>query len=227
MIGVQIGDRMHGFMENRPRIAPWRRWRAGPVVLLAIAIAIALTGCSTDSAGTADPASSESAPSSSPAPAERAVPMAKSAPVRVGIPAIGVDSELMQLGLRGDGTLEVPPTGFPAGWFTGAPTPGELGPAIIAGHVDWGGQPGVFYRLRDLKAGDEIMVGRQDRSTALFRVTRIERFSKRDFPTDLVYGAIDHAGLRLITCGGAFDTQARSYVDNIIAFAEFVGSTSS
>ena len=153
--------------------------------------------------------------------------MARSAPVRVRIPAIGVDSELMELGLLGDGTLQTPPTGFPAGWFTGAPTPGELGPAIIAGHVDWGGQPGVFYRLRDLNLGDEVTVGRQDGSTALFRVTRIERFPKSNFPTNLVYGAVDHAGLRLITCGGAFDKQARSYVDNIIAFAELVRSTPS
>ncbi len=77
--------------------------------------------------------------------------MAKSIPVRVQIPAIGVDSVLMRLGALADGTMEVPPVGFPAGWYSNAPTPGELGPAILAGHVDWGGRPGVFYRLRDLK----------------------------------------------------------------------------
>jgi len=130
----------------------------------------------------------------------------------------------MDLGLEDDGSLEVPPEGFPAGWFTEAPTPGELGPAIIAGHVDWGGDPGVFYDLRQLVPGDEVTVSRQDGSTAVFRVTRVDRYPKDDFPTELVYGNIDHAGLRLITCGGSFDAQARSYVDNIVAFAELVGS---
>jgi sortase (surface protein transpeptidase) len=140
----------------------------------------------------------------------------------VQIPAIDVDSELMDLGLRSDGTLEVPPEGFPAGWFTGAPIPGELGPAIIAGHVDWGGQPGVFFDLRYLQPGDEVIVERQDLSTAVFRVTHIEQFSKDAFPTDVVYGDIEFAGLRLITCGGSFDRGARSYVDNIVAFAELI-----
>lgn len=148
--------------------------------------------------------------------------MAAATPVRLQVPAIGVDSDLMELGLLGDGTLEVPPTGFPAGWFTGAPTPGELGPAVIAGHVDWAGEPGVFFDLDKLAAGDEITVARADGSTARFRVDRVERFAKDAFPTALVYGDIDHAGLRLITCGGDFDRQARSYEDNVVAFATLV-----
>jgi sortase (surface protein transpeptidase) len=150
--------------------------------------------------------------------------MVAAAPVRLQIRSIGVDSELMDLGLQTDGTLEVPPSGFPAGWYTGAPTPGELGPAIIAGHVDWGGQPGVFFDLRELSTGDEIAITRQDGSTARFRVTHVERFGKHEFPTEAVYGDLDHAGLRLITCGGAFDRQARSYVDNLVVFAELTGS---
>ncbi|MEX2551005.1 MAG: class F sortase [Nitriliruptoraceae bacterium] len=149
--------------------------------------------------------------------------MPAAAPVRVQIPSIGVDSTLIDLGLQADGTLEVPPSGFPAGWYTGSPTPGERGPAIIAGHVDWAGQPGVFFELRDLASGDEIVIGRGDGSTAPFRVTRVERFDKDEFPTEAVYGDLDHAGLRLITCGGAFDRQARSYQDNIIVFAELIG----
>jgi Sortase family. len=140
----------------------------------------------------------------------------------VRIPAIGVDSGLIGLGLRGDGTMEVPPDGFPAGWYTGAPTPGELGPAIIAGHVDWGGRPGVFYHLRDLKPDDAVTVTRKDGSVATFRVTRVEKYLKNSFPTDVVYGDIDHAGLRLITCGGLFDRRARSYDDNIVVFADLV-----
>jgi sortase (surface protein transpeptidase) len=108
-----------------------------------------------------------------------------------------------------------------AGWYTGSPTPGELGPAVIAGHVDWGGRPGVFYRLRDVHPGDEISVLRANSTVAVFRVSRVEQFPKDAFPTDVVYGDIDHAGLRLITCGGSFDSRERSYDDNIVVFAEF------
>ena len=149
--------------------------------------------------------------------------MSASAPTRLRIPSIGVDSGLVDLGLQGDGTLEVPDEGFPAGWYTGSPTPGELGPAIITGHVDWAGQTGVFFDLRDLAAGEEITITRQDGTTATFRVTEVERFDKEAFPTQAVYGDLDHAGLRLITCGGAFDRQARSYEDNIVIFAELTG----
>jgi hypothetical protein len=163
-----------------------------------------------------------------PPPAEAAttgaVPMAASSPVRIRIPALAVDSALMDLGLQSDGSLEVPPEGFPAGWYTGAPTPGELGPAIIAGHVDWDGSPGVFFALRDLTPGAEIAVERADGSTALFRVESVEQFAKGAFPTDAVYADIDHAGLRLITCGGSFDRQARSYSDNIVVFAALVSA---
>jgi len=150
--------------------------------------------------------------------------MPASAPVRVQIPSIGVDSDLMDLGLQADGTLEVPPDGFPAGWYTGAPTPGEFGPAIIAGHVDWGGQPGVFFDLRAVSTGDEVAVTRQDGSIARFRVTHVDQFDKDTFPTQKVYGDLDHAGLRLITCGGSFDPQLRSYDDNLVVFAELIGN---
>lgn len=154
------------------------------------------------------------------APPARPAPMSAAAPVRLRIPAIDVDSELMDLGLQADGTLEVPPGGFPAGWYTGAPTPGELGPAIIAGHVDWDGRPGVFFNLRDLSPGDEIVIARQDGTTARFRVTHVEQFDKDAFPTQAVYGDLDHAGLRLITCAGALDPSRRSYDDNLVVFAE-------
>ena len=147
--------------------------------------------------------------------------LARSVPVRLQIAAIGVDSTLMDLGLKDDGTMEVPPRGFPAGWYTGAPTPGELGPAVIAGHVDWKG-PGVFYNLYKLKTGDQVTVTRKDGSRPVFRVTRVEQFPKDQFPTKAVYGNIDHAGLRLITCGGSFNRRSGHYEDNIVAFADLV-----
>lgn len=145
-------------------------------------------------------------------------------PVRLRIPAIGVDTTLVDLALQPDGRLEVPLGGFPAGWFTGAPTPGELGPAVIAGHVDWNGRPGVFSDLDQMRRGEVIRIDRQDGSVAYFRVTSVLQVAKTAFPTADVYGDLDHAGLRLITCGGDFDTSRRSYVDNVIVFAEFIGA---
>jgi sortase (surface protein transpeptidase) len=163
------------------------------------------------------------APSASPTPtaqpAEAVVAqLPKSVPVRLRIPAIGVDSTLMDLGLKPDGTLETPPGAFPAGWFTGAPTPGELGPAIIVGHVRYE-TPGVFARLTELKADDEILVRRKDGTTARFRVTRLSHFAKAAFPTKKVYGNIDHAGLRLITCGG-LDASTNKFEENVVVFAD-------
>lgn len=149
------------------------------------------------------------------------VPMRRSTPIRVTIPAIGVESGLMRLGIKRDGGLQVPPNGFPAGWFTGGPTPGEKGPAVLAGHVRWGGRAGVFAKLARLTRGDRIVVTRQDRSVAVFRVTRVEQFPKSGFPTAAVYGDLDHAGLRLITCGG-LDAVSEKYKANVVVFADLV-----
>jgi sortase (surface protein transpeptidase) len=194
-------------------------------VLVALVIAIGSTGCAGSfdeavQASTAAQPSGRSTAAATPS-AEGMVGLPKSPPIRMEVPSIGVDSSLLDLGLQDDGSLEVPPDGTSAGWYTGAPTPGELGPAVIAGHVDWDGDPGVFHRLRDLQPGEEISVFREDGTVAFFRVTRVEQFAKDEFPTETVYGDIDHAGLRLITCGGSFDGAARSYDDNIVVFAEF------
>jgi len=209
---------------------------AGAAALVTIAVAI--TGCSGQTPATVAQsvsATSRVAPSpspvtsstSQPAPSTtsprvvKAVRLARSLPVRLQIAAIGVDSTLMKLGLRADGSLEVPPDGFPAGWYTGGPTPGELGPAIIAGHIDMKG-PGVFFRLREVRPGDRVTVTRADGSKPVFRVTRVAQFPKDRFPTELVFGNIDHAGLRVITCGGSFNSQTGHYEDNIVVFADLV-----
>lgn len=151
-------------------------------------------------------------------------PMPASVPVGLAIPALGVTSAVIGLGLEDDGSMEVPPGAYPAGWYDQSPTPGELGPAILAAHVDWGGKPGVFHAIRDLQPGDEVSVARQDGSIATFRVDRVDEYAKEAFPTDAVYGDLDHAGLRLITCGGDFDDDSGSYEDNVVVFATFTGT---
>jgi LPXTG-site transpeptidase (sortase) family protein len=157
-------------------------------------------------------------------PASPAQPLAESKPVTIDIPRIGAESSLVELGLKPDKTLEVPPVSQPmqAGWYAKGPTPGEVGPAVIAGHVDGGGQKGIFYRLHDLERGDVIAVQREDGGVARFAVDRVVQVSKKDFPAREVYGATPDAQLRLITCGGEFDSRAHSYTDNIIVFAKLV-----
>ncbi|MFC4904031.1 class F sortase [Kocuria sp. CNJ-770] len=176
--------------------------------------------------------SSVAAPSAPPAPGAEAAPvpapgpvaLAASAPVSVRIPSAGGFSELLHLGLRADGSLEVPPThpGAPASWYTGSPTPGERGPAVLLGHVNaTDGGPGVFAGLRGLVPGDRIEVLREDGSTAVFAVERGEQYAKNAFPTHEVYGDTVGAELRLITCDG-YDPATGLFDDNYVVYARLL-----
>lgn len=154
--------------------------------------------------------------------------LSQSVPTSIDIPAIGVHSTLMKLGQQSNGSIEVPPLGrnSVAGWYDKSPSPGQLGPSIVLGHVDskaYG--PAVFFRLGALKPGDRVSIGRSDGLVALFRVDRVAEYAKTKFPSQEVYGNIDHAGLRLITCGGTFNPSARSYDDNIVVYGSLVGTT--
>jgi sortase (surface protein transpeptidase) len=146
----------------------------------------------------------------------------ESVPRTVAIPSIGVASQLVPLGLSRDGTMEVPSSAADAGWYTRGPTPGALGPAVIAGHVAWNGEAGVFSGLVDLRRGDHVEVARDDGTTAVFSVRTVRRFPKADFPTRSVFGVVDHSALRLITCGGLYDNSTNRYLDNVVAFAELI-----
>jgi sortase (surface protein transpeptidase) len=192
-------------------------------VLLAAGLLVGACGTTPpQSAPAATTSTAAAATTTSISPAAVAPPsLAASTPVSVDIPKIGAHSSLVQLGLNADQTIEVPPVSTPmqAGWYKLGPTPGEIGPAVILGHVDGNKQAGIFYRLHELAAGDKVSVGRQDGSTATFTVQKVERDAKDAFPTDAVYGDTSTADLRVITCGGAFDSKAHSYVDNIIVFA--------
>jgi len=143
-------------------------------------------------------------------------------PVSLTIPLIGVKTNLITLGLAAGGSMQVPSSSTVAGWFTGSPRPGSVGSSIIVGHVDNDHAPGVFFRLPELKKGDDIYVKRADGTTAEFRVTENRTYPKDHFPTDTVYGPTPDAELRLITCGGAFDSVTRHYLSNIIVYASQV-----
>ncbi|MEV5704384.1 class F sortase [Actinoallomurus sp. NPDC052274] len=147
-------------------------------------------------------------------------PVLKAAvPLRVDVPRVGIHSRLIRLGLQHDGSLEVPPLSRAqlAGWYEKGPSPGELGPAVLVGHVDTKKGPAVFFRLSSLRPGDRIEVTRADGKVATFSVDSVERVPKKHFPTQRVYGNLRFAGLRLITCGGDFD--GHSYKDNTIVYA--------
>jgi len=148
-----------------------------------------------------------------------------SEPVALDIPAIDVHSRnIVDLGLADDGSIEVPSEPSAPGWFSPGPSPGQLGPAVIAGHVDSTQGPAVFYRLGAMQDGDRITVTRADSSAATFVVDRVEVFAKADFPTHQVYGNVtSRAELRLITCGGGYDS-ATGYVSNVVVFAHLVGA---
>ncbi|WP_410668703.1 class F sortase [Amycolatopsis sp. cmx-4-68] len=148
----------------------------------------------------------------------------KSEPVSIDIPKIGARSSLVPLGVNPDDTIQVPPVTTPlqAGWYTYAPTPGEVGPAVVLGHVDGNHQKGIFYRLKELTAGDRVSIARKDGTTALFEVTKVHQVPKQDFEREGVYDDTAGPELRLITCGGVFDRSAHNYVDNIVVYARLV-----
>ncbi|PVZ13270.1 class F sortase [Actinomycetospora cinnamomea] len=151
-------------------------------------------------------------------------PLAASAPSRVTVPSISAESSLVPTGLQENGSLEVPPVFQPmqASWFDQSPTPGEIGPSIVLGHVNGGGQPGIFANLKDVVAGAQVFVDRVDGQRAVFEVSRVETIPKDSFPTDAVYNDTANPQLRLITCGGDFDRGARSYLSNVIVYADLV-----
>ena len=156
--------------------------------------------------------------------------LARSLPVSISIPAIGVRSRLMYVGLNPDGTIQVPPLNDPpltneAAWYKYSPTPGQPGPSVIEGHVDSSRTgPSVFFRLGALKPGDLVDITLADRQVAVFKITGVRRYPKSRFPTSTVYGFTSYAALRLITCGGSFDEQSHHYSSNIVAFASLVSS---
>ncbi|MFF2534289.1 class F sortase [Streptomyces cyaneofuscatus] len=216
--------------ENPPRRPSWRR----RVPLVAIA-ALLLTGGLLLALGTArqqpapPPAADKGAPpataphSSTPPTEPRTAALPPSRPVSITIPSLKVTSDLEQLGLGKNRAMETPKDPAKAGWYRPGATPGAIGPSVIAGHVTWDGVPAVFFELTELEPGDRVDVRRADGTTAVFTVDRTATYPKDDFPTVEVYRNLDHAGLRLITCGGAFSEKDSRYADNVVVYASLTG----
>jgi len=212
----------------KPRVPPANGRRtpirlAAPVALSLLA-AVALSACGSSDQPPDPPAKVELPPAAVTGhrQARRSVPRKVAPPRRIRIPAIGVSAPVIPLGLNRDRTLQVPKDSGDAGWYRPGPDPGEVGPAVIVGHVDSKTSPAIFYRLRELKPGNRILIRRADGSTARFRVNGLERWPKAEFPTHRVYGRTKGPVLRLVTCSGAFNSSTGHYVDNTIVFASLV-----
>lgn len=190
----------------------------GTVVSVGIGAAVAVVLVARPAPDAAPPTTPSIPPAWATEPAQ-AIPAPVARPVRIRIPAIGVDAPVVDVGVDAAGALEPPATADRVGWFTEGPAPGAVGPALLAGHVDSRAGPGVFYRLVDLRAGDTVTVDRADGSTIAFTVVSTERVAKAAFPTELIYAPLPVPLLRLVTCGGTFDHAARSYRDNVIVEA--------
>ncbi|MGY1754863.1 class F sortase [Blastococcus sp. SYSU D01042] len=181
---------------------------------------VILAGCGSSPAESQDgdtPQGAGRTTTSAPAPSTTA-PAPAAGPTSLVIPAIGVNAApLVGLGLTGTREHEVPPVEQPeiAGWYEPGPEPGQTGPSIILGHVNGAGRPGVFAQLHTLEPGDEVRVDQH-----VFEVTEVQRADKVAFPADRVYAETAEPELRLITCGGAFDSASGDYLDNIIVYAE-------
>jgi hypothetical protein len=179
---------------------------------------------STPPSSSAPPSTKSSGPCSSEGGHDKpaaAAPMDASRPVALSIPCIGVDStHMMKLGLNSDGTLQVPPLlSGKTGWYKQSPTPGQTGPAIILGHIDSYKGPSVFFHLDELQPGAQVTVTRADGTKAHFTVDATRQYSKKDFPTKKVYGNVSYPALRLITCGGQFNEQKKSYESDTVVYA--------
>jgi sortase (surface protein transpeptidase) len=218
------------------RRAPRRRLAVLALGAGLVAVAVGSTGLAAAALSPQQAVQLPARPSPIPAPSAPTAPTALTAlpaslsaaqqaarPVWLSIPVIGVRTSLVDLGLRANGTLQVPSSTAVAGWYTGSPRPGTVGAAVIAGHVDSRSGLGIFFWLRDLRPGDRIYVGRADGTMAVFTVTAVRKVAKNLFPTAAVYGPVPDPELRLITCGGVFDRSLGSYLSNVVVFARLSG----
>ena len=241
--GHRVGGKLRPGRHRRPRDRAGRALAGAGVLLVLVACG---AGANAATSGSDDPPLAASATETAPAPGPVATrnpkadgswgPVSNQSPVAaptdrvadgvtptgIRIPAIGVNAaSLVPLAIIAKtGELEAPKEFTQTGWYAAGPVPGEPGPAVIAAHVDSAKDgPAVFFRLKELKAGDKVYVPRSDGVTATFTVTGVERYPKNAFPTQKVHGPTPDRALRLITCGGSFDQAKRSYRDNIVVYA--------
>lgn len=196
---------------------------AAGAAIVAFALTAGRSGMLTGAATQIPKTVQSSAPKLTSAPMMKGLPA--STPIRLEIPALGINAPLIKLGSQANGAPDVPPlyNHNLAGWFDKTVTPGQTGNSVILGHVDNFTGPSVFFSIKMLRAGDTIKVLRADGRTAVFTVDGVQVVSKATFPESILYGDTKYPGLRLITCGGPFDTATRQYLDNIVVYSHLEG----
>jgi sortase (surface protein transpeptidase) len=218
----------------RPGERPW--WRAWAVWGVLSVLAVAGLAFTVRPLGSERPAERAALPPRAAAAAGRlspgpAVPPGGTpvvTPRHLTIPTIGVSTQLEQLGMRADQTVEVPRNASRAGWFDLGPVPGRLGASVVLGHVDSVEGPAVFYRLSQLRPGDRVRVRLSDGSVVRFAVRKVATYANADFPARRVYaGAAGRRELNLVTCGGWYDEDRGGWQGNVVVFAELVGAPGS
>lgn len=145
-------------------------------------------------------------------------------PVHLSIPAIGVSQRLLRLGLQPDHTVEVPAprdAAFP-GWFKQGTPPGQVGSAVILGHVDSLQGPAVFYELRQLRPGNHVDVRLEDGSMVRFVVRSVATYPNADFPAHEIYASDGYPALNLVTCGGDYERERGGYQSNVVVYTRLV-----
>ncbi|MEU4669622.1 class F sortase [Amycolatopsis sp. NPDC023774] len=193
-----------------------KRTKLAAAAASALAVIAVLAGCGS---------SPTPAPAAAAKPAPSSVPVTKPfkglRPTSVSIPKIGAKSSLVSVAVNLEGKISVPSVKTPmqAAWYRLSPVPGEVGPAVVLGHVDGDKKPGIFYKLKDLVPGDEVDIDRSDGKKLKFTVDHLTQVPKDQFPQDAVYSNSTKPELRLITCGGVFDHAEHSYEDNIVVYA--------
>jgi hypothetical protein len=208
--------------RTRPKVTTW----VASLAILTVGLVTIVSGQNVQVAGasTVGTSISRHITSTAPSTSHTVVPALRSIPVHLSIPAIGVSTSLVQLGLLANGSPQVPSSWHIAGWYKFGPTPGQVGSSVILGHVDSVGGPAIFYRLNQLKIGSKVVVKLADGKTVIFQVTALHEYLKTKFPLQLVYGPRPYPALQLVTCGGTFNSQTHHYLSSIVAFTKEVGA---
>ena len=146
-------------------------------------------------------------------------------PIRVNIPSIGINAFIETVGLKADGELATP-TQNPwedVGWYNMGPYPGQRGSAVIDGHLDRpGGYPAVFWRLGDIKVGDDVQVTNDGGKILHFRVTHIEYYTPEQAPLQDIFGNVGGTYLNLITCAGDWIPSQHQTNLRLVVYTTFV-----
>jgi hypothetical protein len=139
-------------------------------------------------------------------------------PTRIEIPAIGVDATIIHMDITAN-NVEVPSDFSQVAWWRQTRLPGEIGPSVMGGHVDSRSGPAVFFRLKDLTSGDQIIIHGEDGGVRTFVVEHGLQANKYDRPPEVFGYGQTRSELRLITCSGRFDPSIGHYEDNYVIFA--------